>query len=125
MNYLQTEHLEDYWIATAGLHIFSGMFLKKEVHILISQLIDLQHITVEKTNEIKEMIGWNDIQVLRFAMTSNGECTCLQAEAFLLFLSDYGYFNPTRKNINLVSLNIPNTEIYQYLYKQHLANGDL
>ena len=113
MNYLQTERLEDYWIATPGLHNISGMFLKKEVRRLVSQLLDWKNITIQSSEALKK----GDLINIRRAMETNEECTWFAAEACLLLLSNTGYFNPTRTNINLVSLNIPNNEIYQHLNK--------
>ena len=118
MNYLQTEHLEDYWIATAGLHNLSGMFVMREVRRLVSELLDRKNITIK----IPNYVIINSILDLQRTMTANGECSWSTAEMFLLFLSDYGYFNPTRTDMNQVSLNIPNNEIYQYLYNQHVGN---
>ena len=94
------------------------MFLKREVRRLVSQLLDWKNITIE----IRKVLRVGDMLVLREAMKTNEECTWFGAEAFLLLLSDTGYFNPTRTNINLVSLNIPNNEIYKHLYKQYVAS---
>ena len=114
MNYLQTEHFDDYWITTAGLHNLSGIFVMREVRRLITQLLKRQIISIGNIyfSVLNEILNLRD--TMRVA-----SCNWRQAERFLLFLTYYGYFYPTCTNESHVSLNIPNNEIYQYLYKQH------
>ena len=66
MNYLQTEHLDDYWIATAGLHNFSGMFAKRNVRKLVLLLLYSKNITIHDHKVIKKQ----NILILREMMTS-------------------------------------------------------
>ena len=104
-----------------GLHNFSGMFLKKEVRRLFPQLLNWKKIEMV-TNEV---VRPSDILNLQQVMAANGDCSYYQAEQFLLLLSDTGYFNSMRIYRNLVLLNIPNNEIYQHLYKQHVVDKEL
>ena len=120
LNYLQTEVLTDYWIATnlTNFQNLKSMFLHKDVQTFVLQLVLSKRMTIERHRRMTI----RDVTILRDLIASSRYFNWREVERFFMVLFDNGYFNSKPINYDLLALSIPNEIIYQHLYKDCLAN---
>lgn len=111
LHFLKSKKIERYWAKSIGIEGIEEVFLQKEVMKKVEKLLDTT-VEIKATHKIKIRHVSKLKQIVNMTKSSvQGEISEIDADLFIKYLTDLGYFGVVYNGQKVTILDIPNLEL--------------